>query len=327
MSSSSPLLSSLVAPVDRAAASGWGASSRCGCVPVRASVPSTRPPPPDAISSRCRATPRSQPRRLGDSIPIHTAAHRRKGRRGGEAKGESDGGATPTLPLKPEAARGDPGRREVPHLDAAPPLLPLPAPPTSSSPHRAFLHRCLHLRVTVTVGERTLIPSLRGARPSSQSCDRPRARCRVAIAPSCCVMPAIEPGWDIFSCRCHSRPARAPRLPSFLSCSAPRSTGCCVAAVDPAVAMAVASTHARTRLRSQPRACAPTHVHAFARGGVKPDPFIHLSLDRSRARLRSVAVSRGTALRGTLLPRWCECRVVPELARLFSCLHAWTAAG
>jgi hypothetical protein len=83
----------------------------------------------------------------------------------GEVKEESNGGATPTSPREPEAAHGDPGRRKDSHLDVAPPLLPLPAPPTSSSLHRAFLRRRLHLRVTLTVGERTLIPSLFGAWP------------------------------------------------------------------------------------------------------------------------------------------------------------------
>jgi hypothetical protein len=54
---------------------------------------------------------------------------------GGEVKEESDEGATPTLLRKLEAARGDPVCREDPHFDAAPSLLPLPAPPTSSSLH------------------------------------------------------------------------------------------------------------------------------------------------------------------------------------------------
>jgi hypothetical protein len=141
------------------------------------------------------------------------------------------------------------------------------------------------------------------------------------------------------SCRCHSclRRAHAPCWPSSLSCSATRPTGRRVAVVVHAVAMAVASTRAHTRLRSQPRARAPTHVLAFAREGVKPDPFIPLSLDRSRARRRSAAVSRarrrsaavsrGFALRGTLPPGWRERRVDPELARPFLCLHARTVAG
>jgi hypothetical protein len=111
------------------------------------------------------------------------------------------------------------------------------------------------------------------------------------------------------------------------SCSAPRSTGRRVADVVPAVAMAVASTHARTHLHSRPCTCAPTHMHACTREGGRPDPFIPLSLDRSRARRRSAAASRGAALRGTLPPGWRECRVVPELARPFSCLHTRTVAG
>jgi hypothetical protein len=141
-------------------------------------------------------------------------------------------------------------------------------------------------------------------------------------------MPAFELGWDTFSCRCRSHLHRA-RTPLVIlpSCSAPRSTGRRVATVVPAVAMAVASTRARTRLRSPPRARAPTHVHAFSREGGRPDLFIPLSLDRSRARRRSAAASRGAAFLGTLPPGWREHRVVPELAHPLSCLHARTVTG
>jgi hypothetical protein len=72
-------------------------------------------------------------------------------------------------------------------------------------PRRAFLHCRLHLWVTLTIGEHAVNPSLCGTWPSSQGRSHPRAFCRVAAAPSRCVMPAFEPGWDIFSCRCHSR--------------------------------------------------------------------------------------------------------------------------
>jgi hypothetical protein len=116
-------------------------------------------------------------------------------------------------------------------------------------------------------------------------------------------------------------------LPSFLSCSSPRSTGRRVTAVVLAVAMAVASTCARTRLCCQLHARAPALVHAFAREGGKPDPFIPLSLDRSRARRHSVAVSQGAALRGTLPPGWRERWVILELAPPYSFLHTRTVAG
>jgi hypothetical protein len=153
-------------------------------------------------------------------------------------------------------------------------------------------------------------------------------RRRRAAAPSRCVMLAFEPCWDTFSCRFRSRLHRVlTPLAVLTSCSAPRSTGRRVVAVVPAVAMDVASTRARTCLRSRPRARAPTHVHAFAREGGRPDPFIPLPLDRSRAHRRSATASRGAALRGTLLPGWRERRVVPELACPFSCLHTRTVAG
>jgi hypothetical protein len=76
--------------------------------------------------------------------------------------------------------------------------------------------------------------------------------------------------------------------PSFLFC--PPFYRSRVATVVPAVAMALASMCARTRLSSRPRARAPTHVHAFAREGGRPDPFIPLSLDRSE--LASVSPQR-----------------------------------
>jgi hypothetical protein len=94
--------------------------------------------------------------------------------------------------------------------------------------------------------------------------------------------------------------------------------------VVPVVAMAVASTRARAHLRDQACARVPAHVH---KGAVKPDPFVSLSLDRSRARQRSAAASRGAALRSTFPQGWCKHRVVLELARPFSCLHARTVVG
>jgi hypothetical protein len=108
-------------------------------------------------------------------------------------------------------------------------------------------------------------------------------------------MPAFEPGWDTFSCRCRSRLHRV-RTPLAVlpSCSAsPRSTGRRVAAVVSAVAMAVASTHAHTRFRSRPRACAPTHVHAFSREG--EDPTLSSLCRSTEAELAGIPPRRAKA--------------------------------
>jgi hypothetical protein len=109
-----------------------------------------------------------------------------------------------TPPQEPEAARGVSGRREartstpcLPYFLYRRRLHPLPV--------SSFFHRRLHLQVMLTVGERALIPNLYGVWPSSQGRGDLRAPCRVTAAPSRCVMPAFEPRWDIFSCRCRSR--------------------------------------------------------------------------------------------------------------------------
>jgi hypothetical protein len=210
-------------------------------------------------------------------------------RRGKEEKEESIEGATSAPPREPEAARGVPRCREAPYFDATPPLLPLPVPPTSSLPRQAFLHHRLHLLVVQTVVERILIPKLCGAWPSRQGRSHPRAPCRVAAVPSCCVMQAFEPGWEAVSCsrRCRLCRVHNPLAVLSFALSVP-SFGRCVTAVAVLTSVCAARSFARTR--------APVHPHTCMRmpGGARSPLFARLP---PRAELAGVppAVSRGAA--------------------------------
>jgi hypothetical protein len=143
-----------------------------------------------------------------------------------------------------------------------------------------------------------------------------------------CVMPVIEPGWDIVSCRCRCRlrRARSPASRPFFLVLSFVFPGRRVAAVVPAVAMAVASTRTCTHPSTYPHAHAPAHAHVFAWEGKKPNPFSFCS----STELSSPAFRRGEPRRR--LPwcrsaRWCERQVIHELARPFSCSHTQTIAG
>jgi hypothetical protein len=166
-------------------------------------------------------------------------------------------------------------------LDATSPLLPLPAPPTSSSPHRAFLHRRLHLRVTLTVGERALIPSLCGAWPSSQGRARPRASCRVDAVALCDAGLRARLGYLFVQVPQPSSPRAHPTCrPPFLLCLPPFYRSSCRR-------RGLGRRHgrgldARTHALSLSTARLCTHARArVLQGRRRPDPFIPLSLDRS----------------------------------------------
>jgi hypothetical protein len=200
-------------------------------------------------------------------------------------------------PRGPEAACGVPGNREAKDLADASPLLPLPAPPSSSSPRRAFLHSLLHLLVAQTVGERITVLSSYGARPSSRGhlsslgCSPSCPKHRRASAPAL-VMPAFEPGWESISCRCCCRPRRARNPLADISLAIPGSSlGRRVAAVVPSRRRGLDVRVHRTFLGTHPCTHAPTHAHAhahaYARHG-KVAPFSSLPSEPSSPAFRSL---------------------------------------
>jgi hypothetical protein len=308
-----------------------GALSRCRHALPRASLPFTCPAPFPAISSH-RRSPRElpTPATLGVSSPVHATryAPERKKKGGEEEEDESFKGAMPAPPRGPEAARGVPGHREAKDLADASPLLPLPALPSSSSPHRAFLHRHLHLLVAQTVGERITVLSSCGARPSSRghlsslgcspSCPKHRRASALAL-----VMAAFEPGWESISCRCCCRPRRARNPLADLSLAIPGSSlGRRVAAAIPSRRRGLDVGVHRTFLGTHPCTHAPTHTHvyAYARQG-KVVPFSSLPSEPSSPAFRSLWTEESPPGEG-FPPRKCKRLVAVE----FACLVASKSA-
>jgi hypothetical protein len=177
------------------AAPSW-APSRCGRAPSRASLPSTRPLSPAAISSPPPRRPELPTLAASGSHPPSTRCAPEEKKKGGEEVEEPFEGATPAPPRGPEAARGVPGHREAKNLTVASPLLPLSAPSSSPLPRRSLLHRRLHLLVAQTVGEHITTLSSCGAWPSSQGRSHPCPLCcdPNTTAPPQLVMSAFKPG-------------------------------------------------------------------------------------------------------------------------------------